>query len=132
MSWKKNFHVKAVAADSIEQAVRDADVVNVVTSGAVSPKIEDEWLKEGVLLSCPQAPTSAKKMMCESTILVDNWKMYEAYANELRDEPSGYATNLSGICGYMMDLVYGGEIARRQHRKSRRCGRRQGRRPQER
>lgn len=99
-------------ADSIEQAVRDADVVNVVTSGAVSPKIEDEWLKEGVLLSLPASADISKKMMCESTILVDNWKMYEAYANELRDEPGGYATNLSGICGYMMDLVYGGEIAK--------------------
>ena len=109
---KKNFHVKAVAADSIEQAVRDADVVNVVTSGAVSPKIEDEWLKEGVLLSLPASADISKKMMCESTILVDNWKMYEAYANELRDEPGGYATNLSGICGYMMDLGYGGEIAK--------------------
>jgi len=92
--------------------VRDADVVNVVTSGAVSPKIEDEWLKEGVLLSLPASADISKKMMCESTILVDNWKMYEAYANELRDEPGGYATNLSGICGYMMDLVYGGEIAK--------------------
>ena len=109
---EKNFHVKAVAADSIEQAVRDADVVNVVTSGAVSPKIEDEWLKEGVLLSLPASADISKKMMCESTILVDNWKMYEAYANELRDEPGGYAANLSGICGYMMDLVYGGEIAK--------------------
>ena len=108
----KNFHVKAVAADSIEQAVRDADVVNVVTSGAVSPKIEDEWLKEGVLLSLPASADISKKMMCESTILVDNWKMYEAYANELRDEPGGYAANLSGICGYMMDLVYDGEIAK--------------------
>lgn len=41
--------------------MRDADVVNVVTSGAVSPKIEDEWLKEGVLLSLPASADISKK-----------------------------------------------------------------------
>ena len=66
---EKSFHIKAVAADSIEQAVRDADVVNVVTSGAVSPKIEDEWLKEGVLLSLPESAdisTGPPRRCCSS------------------------------------------------------------------
>ena len=35
--------VRAVTADSVEQAVRGSHVVNVATSGAASPRIEDEW-----------------------------------------------------------------------------------------
>ena len=107
-----NFPVKAVPVDTLEGAVRDCDVVNVVTSGAVSPKLEDEWFKEGMLLSLPASADVSTKMMSESKILVDNWKMYEAYAAELRDEPGGFAKNLSGICGYMMDLEQQGVIKR--------------------
>ena len=34
------------------------------------------------------------------------------FLQELRDEPGGFAANLSGICGYMMDLERAGEIRR--------------------
>lgn len=104
--------VKAVAVSSVEQAVRGCDVVNVATSGAVSPKIEDAWLEEGVLLTLPASADLSKAVMCRSRIVVDNWKMYEAYAQELRDVPGGYAANLSGICGFLMDLEREGSIAR--------------------
>ena len=104
--------VRAVAVPSVEEAVRDSDVVNVATSGAVSPEIKEEWLKEGVLLTLPASAALSKHVMQTSTILVDDWKMYEAYAQELRDEPGGFAANLSGICGYMMDLERDGEIRR--------------------
>lgn len=104
--------VTAVVTQSVEETVRDSDVVNVATSGAVSPEIRDEWLKEGVLLTLPASAVLSKELMQSSTILVDDWKMYEAYAQELRDEPGGFAANLSGICGYLMDLEHSGEVAR--------------------
>lgn len=109
---EENFGVKAVAVSRLEDAVRGCDVVNVATSGAVSPKIEDEWLEDGVLLTLPASADLSKKVMQESKIVVDNWKMYEAYAQELRDVPGGFAANLSGICGYLMDLEKSGEIQR--------------------
>ena len=80
------------------------------TAGAVSPEIHDEWLKEGVLLTLPASAGLSLDTMKSSRIVVDNWKMYEAYAQELRGLPGGYAANLSGICGYLMDLVESGEI----------------------
>lgn len=104
--------VTAMAAAELEQAVRGCDVVNVATSGAVSPELKDEWLEEGVLLTLPASAGISREMMCRSTILVDNWKMYEAYAQELRDQPGGFAANLSGICGYLMDLEHSGAIRR--------------------
>jgi len=106
------YGVKAVAVESVEEAVRGSHVVNVATSGAVSPRIEDEWLEEGVLLTLPASADVSERLMCQSTIVVDNWKMYEAYAQELWDEPGGYAANLSGICGYLMDLEEAGTVRR--------------------
>jgi len=107
-----DYGVKAVAVESVEQAVRGSHVVNVATSGAVSPRIEDEWLEEGVLLTLPASADISEQLMRQSTIVVDDWKMYEAYAQELRDEPGGFAANLSGICGYLMDLEKAGTIRR--------------------
>ncbi len=104
--------VRAVTADSVEQAVRGSHVVNVATSGAASPRIEDEWLEEGVLLTLPASADVSEQLMCQATVVVDNWRMYEAYAQELRDEPGGFAANLSGICGYLMDLEQAGKIQR--------------------
>ena len=106
----ETYGVRAVAVESVEAAVRGADVINVATAGAVSPEIHDEWLKEGVLLTLPASAGLSLDTMKSSRIVVDNWKMYEAYAQELRGLPGGYAANLSGICGYLMDLVESGEI----------------------
>lgn len=109
---EQTYGVKATAVSTVEGAVRGCDVINVATSGAVSPKIEDEWLEDGVLLTLPASADLSKKVMTQSKIVVDNWQMYEAYAQELRDEPGGFAANLSGICGYLMDLERSGEVRR--------------------
>ena len=106
------YGVAARAVSSVEEAVRGADVVNVATSGAVSPEIRDEWLKEGVLLTLPASAGISRETMKSCKIVVDNWKMYEAYAEELRGLPGGFTANLSGICGFMMDLVEEGELPR--------------------
>lgn len=106
----EEYHVTAKAVASVEEAVRGADVVNVATSGAVSPEIKDEWLKEGVLLTLPASAGLSDETMQSCKIVVDNWKMYEAYAEELGGLPGGFSANLSGICGYLMDLVYGGKL----------------------
>lgn len=106
----QKYGIPARAVGSVEEAVRDSDVINVATAGAVSPQIEDEWLKDGVLLTLPASAGLSEKTMQTSTIVVDNWKMYEAYAQELRDMPGGFSANLSGICGYLMDLVYSGKL----------------------
>ena len=108
----KQYGIRAVAAGSVEEAVRGADVINVATSGAVSPEIHDDWLKEGVLLTLPASAGISKETMKSCKIVVDNWKMYEAYAEELRGLPGGFTANLSGICGFMMDMVEDGELPR--------------------
>ena len=109
---KEKYGVAVSVTDSVEEAVRGSDVINVATSGSTSPRIEDEWLGEGALLTLPASADISETIMKNSRIVVDNWEMYEAYAKELGDVPGGFAKNLSGICGYMMDLVWNGKIKR--------------------
>lgn len=102
--------IKVVVVEELEAAVRDCDVINVATSGSVSPHIQDAWVKKGALLTLPAGARLDDALMKNSRIVVDNWAMYEAYAEELCNSPGGYEKNLSGICGCLMDMVEAGEI----------------------
>lgn len=106
----KYTHIRAAAVENLREAVKNCDVVNIATSGSDTPCIEDDWLSEGTLLTLPAGADISEKLMRESRIVVDNWKMYEAYAEELCHLPGGYAKNLSGICGFLMDLTEAGKI----------------------
>ena len=81
---REKYKVSVKVAASVEEAVRGSDVVNVATSGSVSPRIEDEWLKEGALLTLPASADISETLMMDSRIVVDNWEMYEAYAEQSR------------------------------------------------
>lgn len=107
---EQRYHVDVTVAEQLEDAVRGCDVVNVATSGSVSPHIREEWVKAGALLTLPAGAQLDEALMLDSRIVVDNWAMYEAYAEELCRTPGSYAENLSGICGYLMDLVESGKI----------------------
>lgn len=87
---REKYKVSVKVAASVEEAVRGSDVVNVATSGSVSPRIEDEWLKEGALLTLPASADISETLMMDSRIVVDNWEMYEAYAEELRNAKGGF------------------------------------------
>jgi len=101
----EKFKVKAFHVDSVEEAVRNSDIINVATSGSAPPRIEEEWLKDGVLISLPAAADLSKEFILRTKIVVDNWKMYEAYAAELDGLPGGYSRNQPGISGLIMDYV---------------------------
>lgn len=107
---EETYQVKASAVKCLEEAVRGCDVVNVATSGSVSPHINDEWVKKGALLTLPAGAELDDSLMKDARIVVDNWAMYEAYAEELCHTPGCYAEKLSGICGYLMDLTESGVI----------------------
>ena len=43
---KTEYDLEVEIVDSIEEAVRDSDIVNLATSGDANPKIEKEWIKQ--------------------------------------------------------------------------------------
>lgn len=93
-------------SDSIESAVRDADVVNVAASGSVYPYINEEWLKPGVFVSLPAGINFDREFVLNrATLVVDNWKMYEAWKEELTYP---YSAVMGLIGTYYLDWIQDG------------------------
>ena len=94
--------------ESIEAAVREADVVNVATSGKEYPYINEDWLKPGVYVSLPAGIRLDEDFVLNrATRVIDNWKMYEAWQEEL----SYPYSPIMGLIGtYYLDWVHDGKM----------------------
>jgi len=80
----KNF----IICDTLEECIRDSDVVNVATSSPVGgssnyPFIEEEWIKPGAVICVPGAGNFDEDFLANrAKLVVDNIKLYEAWAEE--------------------------------------------------
>lgn len=100
-------------SSSIEDAVRGADIVNVAASGKVYPRIEEDWLKPGVFVSLPAGIEMDSDFLISDRCrrVVDNWKMYEAWSEELTTP----YWNIMGLIGTKyLDLIDDGLLTKKQ------------------
>lgn len=103
--------MEAIIADSIENAVHDADVVNVATSGSVEPFIDDKWLKDGVLLTLPSFIRFPNDFLANTKKVLDNKKMHIGWEEEMENVPGGLLENIGLVSGYMMQSINRGEMS---------------------
>lgn len=91
--WAKEMSEKlgidVVAVDSIENAVCQADVVSIATSGDAFPRIETKWLKPGVLVTFTGDADMDPEAFSNNTVIADNWKMHEAFFVDGKEHPDG-------------------------------------------
>lgn len=107
---ESEFDVNVIIVNTLEDAIRHSDILNFATAGEISPKVESDWIKDGVLMLMPGSAEFEKDYFIDQTIVVDNWKMYEAYREEQGSIPGTFSQKNSGICGYLMDYVFEGDI----------------------
>ena len=76
-----------VVCESIEEAVKDSDIVCVTSTAPVKeidfPYIDESWLNKGALVCLPSAARFEDDFLinrCKK--VVDNYKLYEAWAEE--------------------------------------------------
>ena len=81
------------AVDSIEEAVRDADIVSVSTSTpttgdtSIYPYIKEEWIKKGAMISSTAALRFDDDFIINrARTITDNVKLYEAWEEEYSPE----------------------------------------------
>ncbi|HOI82423.1 MAG TPA: tyramine oxidase subunit B [Synergistales bacterium] len=86
---KEKTGVKVLKVDSVKEAVSRADIVTIATSGEVFPRIETEWLREGVLVNFTGAADLDLDAFQKSTVIADNWKMHEAFICDGKEHPRG-------------------------------------------
>lgn len=86
--------VEVYAVDSIEEAVRDSDIVSVSTSSptgdpALYPYIAEEWIKPGAVIESTAALRFDDDFIINrARTVTDNIKLYEAWEEEMK--PNAY------------------------------------------
>ncbi len=98
--------------DSVEELVKDSDVISFANSGNTDPStyplVKGEWIKPGALIigvSCFEL--DAKYMASNCRLVVDNTALYEAWAEEF-PYPSFGANNIIG--SKFTDMIHDGLI----------------------
>ena len=104
-----------VVCDTLEACIRDSDVVNFATSTAMGvgeaayPFVKTEWIKPGAVMCLPGAANFEESLLLDpkTKLLVDNIKLYEAWATEYP-----YPTyDMVYILGSkLMDLAHEGKL----------------------
>nr|WP_320026907.1 tyramine oxidase subunit B [uncultured Acetobacterium sp.] len=93
--------------DTMEEAVRGADIISVATSGSVGsdsyPYIEEAWIKPGALFCMPaNIKFDDDFILNRARNVVDNYKLYEAWSEEL---PAPRHEIVGLLAVHYMDLI---------------------------
>ena len=81
-SVREKYGIKARAAQTLEEAVRCADIVSVAASSLKPVNLSGEWLKKGSLLIFSGRCNVDEEYFTSSTVIWDNPKMHEVYFDE--------------------------------------------------
>ncbi|MBO7386450.1 MAG: ornithine cyclodeaminase [Lachnospiraceae bacterium] len=99
------------AVETIEELVRDSDVISFANSGGTDPStypfVKKQWIKPGALIIGLSAFDMAAKELKTLSLVVDNIKLYEAWAEEF-PYPSFGANNIIG--SKFTDMAHDGLI----------------------
>ena len=103
-------------ADTIEDAVRGADVISFTTTALCGddpeivktyPYVKTEWVKPGAFIAMPSAARFDDDLLLKSKLVVDNRKLYDAWEMEYP-----YPTYPKmGIGCRFTDLIHEGKIS---------------------
>lgn len=102
-----------VIVESLEQALRGADIVSVAVTSAKGipnyPVLKEEWIKPGAFLSLPGAARFEDEFLAERAFKVVDYKeMFQNFAAEL-PYPVHNGISLMGM--QLVDLVTDGKIS---------------------
>lgn len=106
--------VNIYAVDSIEEAVRDADIVAANTSTPTGdpmeyPYIAEKWIKPGALITSTAALRFDDDFIIHrARTVTDNIKLYEAWEEEMK--PNAYNT-VPIPAVHVMDLIADGKMS---------------------
>ena len=102
------------AVDTVEELVRDTDVISFANSGNTDPStyplVKGEWIRPGALIigvSCFELDAGYMEDTNKCRLVVDNTALYEAWAEEF-PYPSFGANNIIG--SKFTDMIHDGLI----------------------
>src|SRR5690625_4786577 len=102
---------KFEVVSSMEECITDSDIVTIATSGAAKPVIEDEWVKDGCLITLTGAATLSEDFYKNNSIVADNWKMHEAWYRDGLEHPKGLESITSWTpSGELLQMIHEDKI----------------------
>ncbi len=108
-------NIEIVATE--EEAVRDADIVEIATSAPTGdpttyPYIDESWIKPGAVIACPAAARFDDDFILNrARVVTDNIMLYEAWASEM-PYPAYNTIPIPAV--HCMDLIHDGKMTREQ------------------
>lgn len=103
-----------IVCDTLEECVRDSDVLSFATSTAMNvdveeyPFVETEWIKKGALFCIPGcANFSDELIQTGAKLVVDNIQLYDAWAAEY---PYPTFEKVYILGNKFMDMVHDGKL----------------------
>ncbi len=108
--FEKKLGIKGVAANTLEEAFAEADLVTIAASRLKPLVLDNKWLKKGttILLSGPARADDA--FWIDNRIVYDNTHLHEAYVEEAvaSGDKAGYYAGVIG--GQIYTLIDAGKI----------------------
>ncbi len=105
------------AVETIEEAVRDSDIISIATSSPTGdpsqyPYVKEEWIKKGAMFSCPASARFDEDFVVNrARNVADNIMLYEAWAEEC-PYPSYEIIPIPAV--NCMDLIHDGKMKKEQ------------------
>ena len=108
-SVTEKYGLKAWGADTLEQAVRQGDIISVAASSVKPVNITNDWLKPGSLIMFTGRCNIDEAYFSSATMVWDNAKMHEVYYDEhlLLPENERFINGI-GVQAYRM--MYEGKL----------------------
>jgi ornithine cyclodeaminase/alanine dehydrogenase-like protein (mu-crystallin family) len=106
-----------IIVDTIEEAVRECDIVHIATSSPTGdineyPYISEDWIKPGAILCCPAAARFDDDFILNrARTVTDNIELYEAWAEEMVF-PAYNSIPIPAV--HCMDLIKEGKMTKDQ------------------
>lgn len=106
---QEEYNIDVQLVNSEEECVRGSDIINLATSGIANPKIEEDWLEPGALITCSSSGSFDPDFAINrAKLVVDNWKMYEAVVEE---DVYPYNNLYMGVVGRLfLDWIHEGKM----------------------
>jgi len=106
---QEKYGVKGVAADTLEQAVRGADIVSVAASSVQPVNIANDWLKAGSLIIFTGRCNIDESYFSSAKLVWDLPKMHEVYIDEHLVLPENERFK-NGIGVQVYKMMYEGKL----------------------